>query len=35
MDLGINGRVATVTGGDSGIGFARAKLLLRERGAWR
>jgi 3-oxoacyl-[acyl-carrier protein] reductase len=28
MDLGIEGRVAVVTGGDSGIGFAAAKMLL-------
>lgn len=30
MDLGIKGRVAVVTGGDSGIGYATAELLLRE-----
>ncbi len=30
MDLGIDGRVAVVTGGDSGIGFAAARALLDE-----
>ncbi len=30
MDLGISGRVAVVTGGDSGMGYASAELLLRE-----
>lgn len=30
MDLGISGRVAVVTGGDSGIGYASAEYLLRE-----
>jgi NAD(P)-dependent dehydrogenase (short-subunit alcohol dehydrogenase family) len=30
MDLGIEGRVAVVTGGDSGIGFATARELLGE-----
>lgn len=30
MDLGIKGRVAVVTGGDSGIGFATASMLLEE-----
>ncbi|GAA4851131.1 SDR family oxidoreductase [Luteimicrobium xylanilyticum] len=30
MDLGIEGRVALVTGGDSGIGFAAARELLAE-----
>ncbi len=30
MDLGITGRIAVVTGGDSGIGFATAEVLLRE-----
>ncbi len=30
MDLGIKGRVAVVTGGDSGIGLATAALLLDE-----
>lgn len=30
MDLGITGRVAIVTGGDSGMGYASAELLLRE-----
>lgn len=30
MDLGITGRVAVVTGGDSGMGYACAELLLRE-----
>lgn len=30
MDLGISGRVAVVTGGDSGMGYATAELLLRE-----
>lgn len=30
MDLGINGRIAVVTGGDSGIGLATAKQLLIE-----
>lgn len=30
MDFGISGRVAVVTGGDSGIGYATAEHLLRE-----
>lgn len=30
MDLGISGRVAVVTGGDSGMGHATAEYLLRE-----
>ena len=30
MDLGIRGRVAVITGGDSGMGYATAKLLLAE-----
>lgn len=30
MDFGIEGRVAVVTGGDSGIGYATAELLLKE-----
>jgi len=30
MDLGIRGRTALVTGGDSGIGWATARLLLAE-----
>jgi NAD(P)-dependent dehydrogenase (short-subunit alcohol dehydrogenase family) len=30
MDLGIAGRIALVTGGDSGIGWHTAQLLLRE-----
>ncbi|WP_308199846.1 SDR family NAD(P)-dependent oxidoreductase [Isoptericola croceus] len=30
MDLGIEGRVAVVTGADSGIGLASAFELLRE-----
>ncbi|WP_336485353.1 SDR family NAD(P)-dependent oxidoreductase [Methylobacterium nigriterrae] len=30
MELGISGRVAVVTGGDSGMGFESAKYLLRE-----
>ncbi|XYD11780.1 SDR family oxidoreductase [Methylobacterium sp. NMS12] len=30
MDLGISGRVAVVTGGDSGMGLKKAEYLLRE-----
>ena len=30
MDLGISGRVAVITGGDSGMGYATAEYLLRE-----
>ena len=30
MDLGISGRTALVTGGDSGIGWHTAQLLLAE-----
>ena len=30
MDLGITGRIALVTGGDSGIGWHTARLLLQE-----
>ncbi|KAB1074792.1 SDR family NAD(P)-dependent oxidoreductase [Methylobacterium planeticum] len=30
MELGISGRVAVVTGGDSGMGYASAESLLRE-----
>ncbi|GJE25921.1 SDR family NAD(P)-dependent oxidoreductase [Methylobacterium organophilum] len=30
MDLGIRGRIAVVTGGDSGMGFVSAQYLLRE-----
>lgn len=30
MDLGISGRVAVITGGDSGMGYASAEYLLRE-----
>ncbi|GJD53960.1 (S)-1-Phenylethanol dehydrogenase [Methylobacterium crusticola] len=30
MDLGIKGRVAVITGGDSGIGLRTAEFLLRE-----
>lgn len=30
MNLGIAGRIALVSGGDSGIGFARAKVVLSE-----
>lgn len=30
MDLGVSGRVALVTGGDSGMGYSTAEFLLRE-----
>lgn len=30
MDLGIKGRTAVVTGGDSGMGYATAEMLLKE-----
>ena len=30
MDLGIRGRVAVVTGGDAGMGYATAEMLLHE-----
>ena len=30
MDLGISGRVAVITGGDSGMGYVSAEYLLRE-----
>ncbi|WP_375507911.1 SDR family NAD(P)-dependent oxidoreductase [uncultured Caballeronia sp.] len=30
MDLGINGRIALITGADSGIGFSTAEQLLAE-----
>ena len=30
MDLGISGRIAVITGGDSGMGFKTAEYLLRE-----
>ncbi len=30
MDLGIRGKVAVVTGGDSGMGYSSAEFLLRE-----
>lgn len=30
MDLGISGRVAVITGGDSGMGYSSAQYLLRE-----
>ena len=30
MDFGIRGRTAVVTGGDSGMGYATAEMLLRE-----
>ena len=30
MDLGIGGRIAVVTGGDSEMGSAMAEMLLRE-----
>jgi NAD(P)-dependent dehydrogenase (short-subunit alcohol dehydrogenase family) len=35
MDLGITDRVALVTGGDSGIGLATARLLLDEGARYR
>jgi NAD(P)-dependent dehydrogenase (short-subunit alcohol dehydrogenase family) len=30
MDLGFNGRIALITGADSGIGFSTAEQLLAE-----
>ena len=30
MNYGLNGRIALVTGGDSGMGFQTAALLLQE-----
>lgn len=30
MELGIRGRIAVVTGGDSGMGYATAEMLLKE-----
>ena len=30
MDLGLEGKVAVVSGGDSGIGKATAEILLKE-----
>src|ERR1700730_8530957 len=33
MDLNLNGRVAIVTGGSQGIGYATAEELMKEGGA--